>query len=899
VKSVRIGLLILSFIAAGACLAANPHDSYVNWLPTGKLIVGDPQSEPAYEYARHGSKEEFTVRPRQTRFGALDVNLVLVIERKCEGETPVSIALDGTEAGASGLGSGDEILVYVAPRHLTRAENGESLKDKIRVALTSTDAYASRPATIRMYLTRDWTILGADYEGFQPPAAASPDYGIGLDEQVSARHYIEGLLAEFRGDLDSARRSYRSAMDRPGFRSRIPELASRRICYCDIAVRARGIRYDAPDVHFQIGRLCMYDGFYELAADQLRLATQEDPGNGEAWYLYADSLGYAYGESGEKIGEMIPYFEKAAAAYGREPNVWDVYVGIYTRMFVDEVGEDGKPTGGRKLMEMSPENVEKIKRNWDWMSTILWAASRGSFKLNNHYVVVDQEVYVNDYEGYFDKLFAPGDYDVFVKFYEGGPSGACGVDCGPNHTAHVEIGTWCDWEVYLHEFNHTIDWAMITSEVGLGVPVTHASDWCGWQPIPTMGCGHRSLNHYYMTPGMFEVIQGAEPPTSNYIREWLVSGPYSCRPREGLDTKYTRQEGRVVPAMTEKESGLWKWVLAEGPWVDLTGLAREAAGRTGRPTESVVAYAHCYVFCPSSCKVRMWLGMNDAARVWINGELVHKGVYAAICNWDEADEVDQLACGVTLSEGWNSVMVKVENYPKTPEELAAAGATENRWGFSLRFTDMHNRAMEGMETRFLRPKNWEYPRRVSTAQPTYHNWWDVRDDYTSKLPQLTTADLRRLIGLPAVEITADGVVRLSRNGREPSREMGMPVRYYYDPNDITVDNELNWPREYAAVVRYPVYTKASKSSPEVREWHDLVFLRPEAFDLFLTMMPLPEDAESRYGIKSHADRVIGYVLVDRDDCPNGRVMLVVDTYLGEKLPEFEWDVLDLNRAWGD
>jgi tetratricopeptide (TPR) repeat protein len=894
-SAATFAILIPGIAITSASMAQNPHDPYANWWPSGKLTIGDAKSEALYEYKRDGAKEEFTIHPRGTRFGALDVNLVLIIERPAPAETPIAVTIDGKDGGGGNIGAGETVLVYAAPRSLTHVDNGQAIRDKIRMALTTSPDYASRPATIRFYMTRDWVILGEDYEGVQPAPAAQPGAGIGLAEQVSARDYIEGLLHEFHGDTGGARRSYKQAINQAGFQSPIPELASRRIRHCELVEQGRRLRGHEPMAHFRIGMLCMESGSFEEAVEQLRLATEQDPNNAEAWYLYADALGYAYGEQGEQIANAIPYFEKAAASSGREPNVWDVYVGIYTKMLLDETDSEGKPTGRRTLKEMSPENVEKIKRNWDWMSTILWAASRGSFKLKNNYVIVDKEVYVND-DDYFKTLWTPGDYDVFVKFYEGGPAETCGVDCGPNHTAIIDIGTWCDWEVYLHEFNHTIDWAMVTSEVGRGVPVTHASDWCGWQPIPTMGCGHRSLNHYYMTPGMFEVIQGGDHPTSPFIQEWLVAGPFSSHGREGLDIAYLRPEGRVPVRDTEKATGQWKVHVSSGPWVDLSDLSSTLSGRTGRPMESVVAYAHCYVSVPSTQKVRMWLGMNDAARVWVNGILVHKGVYAAICNWDEANELDQLACAVTLREGWNSVLVKVENYPKTPEQLAAAHVEKNGWGFSLRFTDLKGRAVDGMETRMLRPPGWDYPRTAPPTEPTYYNWWQVRDDYTNKIPLLSETDLKRFTKLPTLEITSDVVIHVSRKGREPAVEMGAPVRYYFDRNDTVLDNEMNWPRENVAVVRYPVYTKASKSSPEVREWHDLVFLRPEAYDLYLSLMRVPEEARTKHGIKSHADRVIGYVLVDREDSPNGRVLLVVDTYLGEQLPVFEWDLLDLDRV---
>jgi hypothetical protein len=102
-----------------------------------------------------------------------------------------------------------------------------------------------------------------------------------------------------------------------------------------------------------------------------------------------------------------------------------------------------------------------------------------------------------------------------------------------------------------------------------------------------------------------------------------------------------------------------------------------------------------------------------------------------------------------------------------------------------------------------------------------------------------------------------------------------------DPKNVALNNELNWffsPKEFAAVVRY-------KRGSETR---DLLFLRPEAYESYLKMIKVP-------GKKKISDQVIGYFLTERDESPNGRIVLVVDTYLGDKLPVDEEDLLDISR----
>ena len=71
---------------------------------------------------------------------------------------------------------------------------------------------------------------------------------------------------------------------------------------------------------------------------------------------------------------------------------------------------------------------------------------------------------------------------------------------------------------------------------------------------------------------------------------------------------------------------------------------------------------------------------------------------------------------------------------------------------------------------------------------------------------------------------------------------------------------------------------------------DLVFLRPEMYEAFTSIARVAPDAAKR-GIKSHADRVIGYFTVPRGDSMNGRILLVLDTWLGDNPPVDKEDLL--------
>ncbi|MGQ9764249.1 MAG: hypothetical protein ACUVRS_08355 [Armatimonadota bacterium] len=143
---------------------------------------------------------------------------------------------------------------------------------------------------------------------------------------------------------------------------------------------------------------------------------------------------------------------------------------------------------------------------------------------------------------------------------------------------------------------------------------------------------------------------------------------------------------------------------------------------------------------------------------------------------------------------------------------------------------------------------------------------------------MTEKDLENYTGLKNIVITKDCLITC---------ESPHPDQQWintYDENDRRLNNLLNWRFESAAVLRY------TNRQKQIR---DLVFLRPEAYKTYISLMR----TDPRSGIKRHADRVLGYVLVyGLEDHPNGRVMLVLDTFLGKNLPSVDKDLLNLGAV---
>jgi hypothetical protein len=479
-----------------------------------------------------------------------------------------------------------------------------------------------------------------------------------------------------------------------------------------------------------------------------------------------------------------------------------------------------------------------------------------------------------------------------MKFTGWGASDAIGPDCGANRSADVNIGMR-EWDVLYHEWNHTLDWLMAFSGLGIGVPETHSSDWTGFQPISSMGMGHHSTNRYYMTPGMYRFIKGSDKPTTPWVSEWLVSAPQSLDfdfpdpPTDAsiADARAAEQKA-VSPLSTANvpEAGSrWSLAKATDGYVDLKALQPSAA-RNGW------TWAHTYVYSPTDQKVRAWIGADDNARVWVNDNLAYTGNYWSVCKFEEAHEKDQIATMIPLKKGWNSVLMQVSNVlrirpsdnPPHPFYYGRADAS----GFSLRLCDIQNRQLPGVRFQADRPKAFDAARMVPTPElqwvngaPKTFTWSKVKDDYTQDLPHLSLDDLRAVTGYKNLTATNEMLFDPGAPNDTPRLQTDAA-----DPKKVALDNELNWffsPKEMVAMLRYDA--KGGKK-------RDLVFLRPEMYEAFMALAKVSPEAKAR-GIKAHGNQVIGYFTVPRPDSMNGRIVLVLDTYLGDHPPVDEEDLL--------
>ncbi|HEY3415188.1 MAG TPA: tetratricopeptide repeat protein [Armatimonadota bacterium] len=859
IRAVAVMAGIAVMVAASARAETNPHDGYAFWLPNGKLTVGDKVSEKRYNFRREGNTVTFDVPLRKTRFDTPSGNLYVLTVGPVDAEVTNGVRLWGN--------------LFLIPRAETAAP--ASLK-------VTSDAKGALPKAYRFYFSDDmrvWPRLRDPQPLWKSSAETTNYYACGVERLLAGKlpEASEWFIRVLKNRLTTEQARYARHMIR----------------WCDAETRFPKIVKTDAKAYYNLGLYCMVNGFWELAEKSFMASTKANPKNPDAWYMLGDAASYVHSDLDMNFAQVYPYYQKAADLYPRKnSNTFRNHLALFRKLRVS----DGK--GGTTVITMSDEQIAATKLKWKWCTALFEASSRGSMRMVNNWAEYDRE-FDNSapmehdpapYEG----LFETGTIETFMKFAGWGASDAIGPDCGANRGADVNIGQR-EWDVLYHEWNHTLDWLMTFSGQGIGVPDTHSSDWCGFEPISSMGMGHHSCNRYYMTPGMYRTIHGSDKPTTPWIDEWLISNPTSLD--AGATPTTEKDQNRLRAAVLAVQSPLsprnvpsvsttWASTNAVDGYVDLYAIEH------GR--KAAYSFAHTYVWSPKDQKVRCWYGADDNAKIWVNNQLQYPGQYWSVCKWEETQEKDQICCALGLKRGWNSVLMQVSNVPRftsnPPPPHPFYYGNPDSWGFSMRLCGFQNEPLEGVKWQAKRPSMFEASllAHVPTLgeqknpKPTYYQWAKVKDDYTWLLPHLTTMDLRAITGYSKLNASEEMLF-------DPGQPTTLkPARLFHngkaDPNEIALNNELNWffsPKEMVGVLRY------KRGAAQAR---DLVFLRPEMYEAFTSIARVSPEAAKR-GIKSHADRVIGYYTVPRGDNLNGRVVLVLDTWLGNNPPVDEEDLL--------
>lgn len=581
-------------------------------------------------------------------------------------------------------------------------------------------------------------------------------------------------------------------------------------------------RLKPPRTPFRAGLYAFVHGWYDDAVQAFEQALQEQPNHPDILYHLAMAKEYR----GDPLQQSASLFARSAALYQvPDPNLWRVLLVIYRK---------AKPEQG-EMLEMKPDELDKVIHDWRIVEMMVAAASRGHFRLQTTMrILPDENLYpLFKHNGW---LFAPpdsiinswGEYDSVISVRPGGPAVTGGADVGPNGAAVSDIGPWANWEVFLHEWNHQFDWTSIFSEVGTGYPVTHDSDLCGLQPIPTMGAGHRNSMRYYFSPAMYRRLRAAAPHRGTLLDRWSLSQPEPFA------------EQRLTPQtiLTPAEEFPLR-ILQESEFQDIQTLF-------GEFTSNRLVYARCYIHSPQNQEVRLRLGMNDTMRVWLNGQVIYRGAYAGAAKWEDLNLPDMINAWANLRQGWNELILAVVQ-------------TGGGWGYSVRLTDYRGEPIRNLQIS-ADPPHAKMIEATLPRKERFYRWRDVRDDFTQKLPRLTETDLRRITGYPNLLVKANIPEFVVIGDGLDSEPPGARKWKGTKGNEREFNNHLNWAQgEMMAALRYH-----TQGSP-----HDLLFLRPEAMELFLPILRYQEIER----------QILGYLYIQ--DGSSSRCLIVAKAKLGD------------------
>jgi hypothetical protein len=189
----------------------------------------------------------------------------------------------------------------------------------------------------------------------------------------------------------------------------------------------------------------------------------------------------------------------------------------------------------------------------------------------------------------------------------------------------------------------------------------------------------RSVFTLVLALGVTAVISADSKPDENgYLREWLVLAPIASGAdgNAALDKEFVKDEAKLAPTEGEKvkvgdAEVAWKKLESKEPKIDFNAFV-------GKETPESTGYAVSYVTVEEEMKVKLKLGSDDQAKVYINGKEVVKVSAERPLNLDD-DTAE-----VTLSKGVNTIVVKLVN-------------VQVDWAFSLRFVDKDDKPVTGLK----------------------------------------------------------------------------------------------------------------------------------------------------------------------------------------------------------
>lgn len=166
-------------------------------------------------------------------------------------------------------------------------------------------------------------------------------------------------------------------------------------------------------------------------------------------------------------------------------------------------------------------------------------------------------------------------------------------------------------------------------------------------------------------------LHGRDP---EFIRSWLLNGFHqdsSDNFWDYLTTNYLGvDEATINPEDGEAMGGkTWTTVDSGNPYIDMSEYSNDA--------DYGVCYAFVRIYADSEKECQLWMGYDDGARVWLNGEeVIYDNRYGEFF-------VDMTKVDVNLHAGENRLLVKISEW---------MGAH----GFTARFSQADGTAVDGL-----------------------------------------------------------------------------------------------------------------------------------------------------------------------------------------------------------
>lgn len=741
-------------------------------------------------------------------------------------------------------------------------------------AIKSNPKYDSGWVRLTVTMNSEAKALGVDALGMPDPLLLRDGADAALNgpladfaraaEDPDERLYFETLIKEISGEPDSAKAAYEkltSAKD-----ERVARFARRGLRMISYMARPHKLSGNYME-HYRWALYLEFCGFFDRAYREFEECRIIDITKMESQFRAGENLEHTSGD----FKQIIQYMDRTGeAAQVHDVTIWHVLVTIL------------KSRGGITLTQTQ---IDEVKNQWLFVERMVLAATRGNLRIATAFFEIDDEQ-KQPYKAYTDKLTAPdaslietrGWFDSLISVRPRLENESlrdvafAGPDIGPNGTAVASVYHDANWQAYLRAIYGHFAWAASVGEIEPGIPAPSDVFDCGRQPAPSEAHACRAAMWYHWSSDTFLRINIADTPVeTTYLQLWRIEGPFSVSSEASSQQKPAKHV-TLAESLSSPSAKAIEFV-SENDFIDLKKIYPDAGAALARATT--------WVYSPSAQNVRLWLGQNDGAAVWLNGACIHTGQYYNDGEFTDKNMLDLICTGVHLEKGWNELQVVIENWPDK---------WSKDWGFSVSIRTQNGQAVPGLASVYRKPAENLAPRFQPPAVGPYYSWQAVKNDWRRKLPQLTDADLQKITGLanlsviPAIQ-GVNGCVALAASN-SPSGGRYRKLNAAWKPGedrDIAVNNVMDWGREGCAALRY-------KSGDAV---HDLLIVRPEHIETFTTVLKESKSAESLFKKMKTADRILGYVTISESQNLSTRTLLVIDTLLGDESgwPTDEEDLL--------